>query len=269
MTSDVFISYSKFDKATADAVCARLETDGLTCWIASRDILPGVDWGEAIIDAIAECKIMVLIFSGHANTSIQIKREVERGINHNLVVIPFRIEDVPPSKTLEFFISTPHWLNAFPPPLDSHLDYLVRVVRKNLKIQVPPPPPPPPPPKEELPDLMNYANKTQKALRGVIRESLLQAAKTGFPGNHHAYITFLTKKSGVVVTKDLIEKYPHDITIVLQHHYSNLKVLDDHFLVTLTFSGVPAELRVPYDAIIRYHDPEAQFMLEFEVDETV
>ncbi|HAH65240.1 MAG TPA: toll/interleukin-1 receptor domain-containing protein, partial [Rhizobiales bacterium] len=75
---DVFISYSSKDKPIADAVCAGLEANGLRCWIAPRDILPGADWGGAIIDAITGSKVMVLIFSGNANSSPQIKREVER-----------------------------------------------------------------------------------------------------------------------------------------------------------------------------------------------
>ena len=91
---DVFISYSHQDKATADAVCASLERAGIRCWIAPRDIVPGTDWGESIIDAMARAEIMVLIFSGHANSSAQIKREVERAVNKDLPVIPLRIEDV-------------------------------------------------------------------------------------------------------------------------------------------------------------------------------
>src|ERR1700704_3147496 len=102
---DAFISYSHQDKPTADAACATLESTGVRCWIAPRDIVPGKDWGESIIDAIEGAKVMVLIFSGHANASPQIKREVERAVNKGISIITVRIEEIAPSKALEYFIS--------------------------------------------------------------------------------------------------------------------------------------------------------------------
>jgi biotin transporter BioY len=124
MAHDVFISYSSADKPTADAVCATLENRGVRCWIAPRDVLPGMDWAGAIIDAISASRIMVLVYSARANDSQQIKREVERAVNRGMPIIPFRIENVPMSKTLEYFISTPHWLDALTQPLQQHLDRL-------------------------------------------------------------------------------------------------------------------------------------------------
>jgi hypothetical protein len=121
MEYDVFISYSHPDKAAADAACATLEQAGIRCWMAPRDIVPGADWSESIINAIARAKVLVLIFSRNANESPQIKREVERAVNKGLPVIPVRIEDTTPSKALEYFISTPHWLDAFTPPLEERL----------------------------------------------------------------------------------------------------------------------------------------------------
>jgi hypothetical protein len=132
MAHDIFISYSTKDKPTADTICAALEANGIRCWIAPRDILPGSDWGEAIIDAIHACRIMVLVFSGHSNDSSQIKREIERAVNAGIPVVPFRIEDVLPSKTLEYFISTQHWLDALTPPLEQHLQYLAATMRAML-----------------------------------------------------------------------------------------------------------------------------------------
>jgi TIR domain len=132
MAHDVFISYSSKDKLTADGVCAALEANGIRCWIAPRDILPGSDWGEAIIDAIHACRAMLLIFSSNSNASAQIKREVERSVNAGIPVVPFRIEDVMPSKTLEYFISTQHWLDALTPPMEQHLHYLVNTMRAIL-----------------------------------------------------------------------------------------------------------------------------------------
>jgi hypothetical protein len=133
MPHDVFVSYSSDDKPTADAVCATLESKGIRCWMAPRDVLPGVDWGGAIIDAINASHVMVLVYSAKANNSPQIKREVERAVNRGLPVIAFRIEDVPMSTTLEYFMSTPHWLDALTPPLQDHLDRLAETTRLNLE----------------------------------------------------------------------------------------------------------------------------------------
>jgi hypothetical protein len=121
---DVFISYSSKDRATADAVCHLLEARGIACWIAPRDILPGANWAESIIDAIGASQVMVLIFSASANDSVQIHREVERAVHRGLTVVPLRIENAPPSKTMEYFISAPHWLDALTPPLDEHVERL-------------------------------------------------------------------------------------------------------------------------------------------------
>jgi biotin transporter BioY len=129
MPHDVFVSYSSSDKPTADAVCATLENHGVRCWIAPRDVLPGMDWAGSIVDAISECRIMVLVYSSSANDSQQIKREVERAVNRGVPVIPFRIEDVPMSKTLEYFISTPHWLDALTTPMQQHLDRLAETAK--------------------------------------------------------------------------------------------------------------------------------------------
>ena len=161
MAHDVFISYSTKDKPIADAVCATLERRGIRCWIAPRDILPGMDWGEAIIDAIEQCRVMVLVFSRNANASSQIKREVERAVNKNVTVIPVRIEDVPMSKSLEYFVSTPHWLDALNPPLERHLVQLadtLRVLLDRMRAARPPeqpgtPPRMPPPMPERVLDI--------------------------------------------------------------------------------------------------------------------
>jgi tetratricopeptide (TPR) repeat protein len=128
MAHDVFISYSVKDKTTADAICATLEANGIRVWIAPRDVMPGSDWGESIIEAIEQSKVMILVFSANSNASPQIKREIERSVNKGVTVVPFRIDDILPSKTLEYFISTQHWLDAFTPPLEKHLDSLVSIL---------------------------------------------------------------------------------------------------------------------------------------------
>jgi hypothetical protein len=130
--SQVFISYSSKDKPVGDAACAILEQRGYRCWIAPRDILPGTEWGEAIMTGLTSCRVFVLIFSANANESPQVRREIERAVHHGLLVIPFRIEDVAPHRAMEYFMSVPHWLDAMTPPLEQHLDELAEVVGRLL-----------------------------------------------------------------------------------------------------------------------------------------
>jgi len=129
MAQHVFLSYSSHDKATAETVCAALEAGGIPVWMAPRNILPGTDYGASIIEALEEAQAIVLVFSSHSNASPHIKREVERAVNKGIAIIPLRIEDVMPSKSLEYFISTQHWLDAFTPPLERHLKHLVETMR--------------------------------------------------------------------------------------------------------------------------------------------
>jgi TIR domain/PDZ domain len=129
MAHDVFVSYSTDDKTIADAVCTTLEANGIQCWIAPRDIIPGMDWGEAIVDAIHTSRVMILVFSSNANDSQQVRREVERAANRGLIIMPLRIEDVTPTKSLAYFIGPVHWLDALTPPLERHLQNLAEAVR--------------------------------------------------------------------------------------------------------------------------------------------
>jgi len=121
----IFISYSSVDRDVADLTCVHLENSGFSCWIAPRDIPPGEIYAKAIIDAILQCPIMIVIFSASANKSHHVLREVERAVsNGRVVIIPFRIEDVHPSGALEYFLSSQHWLDAIEPPLEQHLENL-------------------------------------------------------------------------------------------------------------------------------------------------
>ncbi len=132
MPHDAFISYSSKDKPTADAVCAKLESKNIRCWIAPRDVAAGQNWGQSIVGAIKNAQVMVLVFSAHANISPQVVRELERAASRGLPIIPFRIEDVKPASALEFYISTAHWLNALTPPLEAHLEKLAQMVLRIL-----------------------------------------------------------------------------------------------------------------------------------------
>jgi hypothetical protein len=127
MPHDVFISYSAKDKGAAELICARLESAGIRCWMAPRDIRPGMSWGRAIIAAIDGARMMLLLFSQHANASPQVTREVERAVQKDLTIIPVRIENVQPAGDLEYFLGTPQWLDAMPP--ERHLDRIVASVK--------------------------------------------------------------------------------------------------------------------------------------------
>ena len=154
MAHDVFISYSSKDKAIADAVCARLEGRGIRCWIAPRDVQPGMQYGEEIIDAIHGSRAMVLVLSANANASPHIPKEVERAVSNGVAIIPLRVENVTPAKSLDYFISSVHWLDAITPPLESHLDSLATTIQTMLperppgweRPPAPGPSPVPPPP---------------------------------------------------------------------------------------------------------------------------
>jgi hypothetical protein len=90
MAHEVFISYSSKDKPVADAICSGVESRGMRGWMAPRDILPGATWGEAIVNAIRESKVMVLVLSSSSNESVQVLREVERAVNKGVIILPFR-----------------------------------------------------------------------------------------------------------------------------------------------------------------------------------
>lgn len=110
------------------AVCATLESQRIRCWIAPRDILPGTDYAEGIINGIDECQLLIVVFSSGANGSSQVRREVETAVSKEKVILPFRIEEITPSKAMEYCLGNTHWLDALTPPLESHLSRLAETV---------------------------------------------------------------------------------------------------------------------------------------------
>jgi TIR domain len=137
---DVFISYSQPDYDCAHELVARVEAQGIGCWIAPRDISPSADWAAEIIDAITNARIMILVFSASSNDSPQVRREVERAVHKQLSILPFRIENVLPSKSLEYFLSAQHWMDAFPPPREPHYARLCAYLKTHLVAQSAPQP---------------------------------------------------------------------------------------------------------------------------------
>ena len=128
MARSVFLSYSHHDNDIALGVVAALEASGVDVWIAPRDIIPGAEWAAAIIDAISAARLIVLVFSSHSNDSPQVRREIERAVHKQLPILPFRTEHIRPSKSLEYFLSAQHWLDAFPPPYEAYYSRLCRHV---------------------------------------------------------------------------------------------------------------------------------------------
>ncbi|MGI8611275.1 MAG: SspB family protein [Sphingomicrobium sp.] len=115
--------------------------------------------------------------------------------------------------------------------------------------------------------LIPYDEIVQEALRDVVGRVLGEVERTGaLPGSHHFYITFKTRLPGVSIPKHLIERFPDEMTIVIQHRFWDLKVEDDMFTVGLSFGGVPSTLQVPFAAVTQFHDPAVEFSLTFHAD---
>lgn len=112
--------------------------------------------------------------------------------------------------------------------------------------------------------IIDYDALAQDALRGVVRTVLTAVAKNGLPGDHHFYISFDTQAPGVVLSKRLREKYPEEMTIVLQHRFWDLMVSEDRFEVKLTFDGIPERLVVPFASLQVFFDPSVRYGLQFE-----
>lgn len=138
MAHDVFICYSSEDKTIANAACAKLESAGIRCWIAPRDPIAGIPYGRQLVDAITAARIVLLIFSGNANRSEHVLRELEVASDSSKIIVPFRIENVVPSDDLRYYITRVHWLDAMSPPMESRLNELVALMRRLLDLPATP-----------------------------------------------------------------------------------------------------------------------------------
>lgn len=117
-------------------------------------------------------------------------------------------------------------------------------------------------------DLIRYDLLVQDAMRGVVRKVLGDVAASGYlPGDHHFTISFRTDAPGVAISRRLAEQWPRELTIILQHQYSNLEVDDEGFGVTLSFRSIPEHLYIPFAAITGFYDPSVEFGLRFETAE--
>jgi TIR domain len=139
MAHDVFISHSHTDANAAKAVCAALEEARIRCWMAPRDVLPGRDWADSIVHAVAAAKVMVLVFSAQSSSSQQVHREVTLAADAHIPILPFRIDGTPLEGTMKYYLADTHWLDAMDPPTREHIALAVSAVAALLGHQVPGP----------------------------------------------------------------------------------------------------------------------------------
>ncbi|MCP3973589.1 MAG: toll/interleukin-1 receptor domain-containing protein [bacterium] len=132
MAREIFVCHASEDRAIADAVVAGLEQGGITCWVAPRDVMPGADYAQAIVAGISGAKALVLVFSNFSNASPHVSREVERAVSRGIDIIPFRIEHVEPSASLEYFISSAQWLDATYLTTEEHVVELAKIIRLRI-----------------------------------------------------------------------------------------------------------------------------------------
>src|ERR1700674_5582373 len=131
---DVFISHATEDQSRAAEVCQLLEARGIHCWIAPRDVAPGAVWDQTIVRAIDSCRTFLLILSAKANDSPVVNNEVNRAFAQRKAIFTFRVEDVRPSGSLEFYLARHHWMDGFPPPLDKKVDALAAAIREVVQV---------------------------------------------------------------------------------------------------------------------------------------
>lgn len=129
MAHDIFISHSSKDKVIADAVCAVLEANGISCWIAPRNINPGQEWAEAIVKAVKSSRAMVLIFSDNANQSKDVAKEILLAINSDIEILPLKIEAAEPKDTMQYYLADCTWLDAAEKPLKEIMQDLLDVIK--------------------------------------------------------------------------------------------------------------------------------------------
>ncbi len=116
-------------------------------------------------------------------------------------------------------------------------------------------------------DLIRYDILAQEALRGVVKKIIGEVSRTGLPGEHHFYVSFATKFPGVRLSNRMREKYPDEMTIVIQHQYWDLEAHENEFEIGLSFNDIPEKLSVPYASIKGFFDPSVQFGLQFDAED--
>jgi len=158
--AEAFVSYASPDREIAFRIAAFLEERGIGCWIAPRDVPPGKDYGAAILEGIENSRVLVLILSEESNSSAFVQKEVERAVSKAKAVLPVRIREVTPSGSLEFFVSSAQWVDAWRSPMEQHLSKLadaILAMRGDGTPVAPVPPPAPPARRSRTPVLLGVA----------------------------------------------------------------------------------------------------------------
>jgi TIR domain/PEGA domain len=129
---DVFVSHSTKDAAVAEEICAHLEREGISVWIAPRDVRPGRKYGEEILDAIEGTRATILVLSEDANASIHVEHEVERAVSKRKSIFPVRVANVPPARALELFVASSQWIDLWGPQRAAEFDRLVHALKEHF-----------------------------------------------------------------------------------------------------------------------------------------
>lgn len=139
MATQVFISYCQEDGPKANQICGALENEGITCWIAPRNVPPGQEWPVAIAGGIRSCRILVTLLSSHSHRSKQIARECELADHNGLSIVTFRLEEVDPPEALEYFLANLQWIDGFGSNFETGITTLLHTVRWRLSLPEPAP----------------------------------------------------------------------------------------------------------------------------------
>lgn len=135
MSKQVFISHSHSDAKVANSICEIIEKNGISCWIAPRDVRPGENYGDEIVEGIEECKAMIILVSDHSNNSKHVRKEVELAINQENSIFPILIQNVEPGKRLKYFLAGIQRVDAWKPPLEEPLKKLILVLHELLEVK--------------------------------------------------------------------------------------------------------------------------------------
>jgi TIR domain-containing protein len=130
---DVYISHAHKDRSIADAICERLESTRVRCWLAERDISAGEDWTEATRNAIGSSRVMVLVLSENTNAAPHIEREIAHAFYTKRIIIPFRLTNTPPRRDFLFYLSNVRWFDACSPPAEQHLEALTASINDMVR----------------------------------------------------------------------------------------------------------------------------------------
>ncbi|MEM8930613.1 MAG: ClpXP protease specificity-enhancing factor SspB [Acidobacteriota bacterium] len=252
--STVFISYARENAEIALKIYRDLRRRGISAWIDTEDLLPGQRWAEIIEQQLRGCShVLVLISNASVNKRGYVQKEVHLALETLLelppeqtYLIPARLDDVTPvhRRLLDL-----HWVDLFP-DYEAGFSKILRSIQVSDRTG----------PEIESTDSAPPPQSRDETVMHI-HHVLSQTAETGLVGDNHYYITYKTRAPGVEMPDYLVEKYPDEITVVLQHQFDDLSVGDDGFAVTLSFKGVEERLWIPFDAIVTFSNPSTRLLL--------